>query len=73
MKYKTIVKEIKSGIAIAVATYCLFGNCYGVAEQLLDNTTGHVSSDIYLGKHTPTTLERVIVKKGNNLVSKILE
>ena len=61
MKGNNMYQKIKDGLKVAGLTYCLLGNIYGVTEHLVGNTTGHVSSDIYLEKSKPTKLEKTLI------------
>jgi len=72
--YQKIKKDLKAAGIIVGLTYCVLGSLYGISEHLIGNTTGHVSSDIYLGKHKPTKLEEAIFKplfKKLNIETKI--
>ena len=60
-EFKNIGQRVKSVAKAVALTYCILGSCYGVGEYLGGNTTGHVSSDIHLGKYQPTRLEKAVV------------
>ena len=62
-KLKNIYNRTKSGFKTVVITYVALGSLVGFGDLLIGNTTGHVSSDIYLGKHQPTKIERIICEK----------
>lgn len=72
-KLKNIYNKTKSGFKTAIIAYCIVGSLYGIGAHLSGITTGHVSSDIYLGKRKPTKIERLICDKlfGINLETKI--
>lgn len=60
-KLKNIYNKTKSGFKKVIITYCILG-VLG-APGIIGDTTGHVSSDIYLGKRQPTKIERLICEK----------
>jgi len=52
------VNKIGKGIRNVAIAYALLGSLYMIGED----TTGHRSSDIYLGKSEPTKLEKSLVE-----------
>jgi len=57
MKNKYLSK-IEKGIRNVAIVYVLLGSIYSCGKD----TTGHLSSDIYLGKTEPTKLEKSLVE-----------
>ena len=51
------VQKIKSGIRSILIAYAILGSIY----TLTSDTTGHHSSDIFLEKVQPTSLEKKIM------------
>ena len=62
-KLKNIYNKTKSGFKKVIITYCILGSLVGFGDLLIGNTTGHLSSDIYLGKHQPTKIEKLFCEK----------
>ncbi len=62
-KKKTFYEKTKVGIRAVVQVYCFLGAIYCFGMTVSGSTTGHLSSDIYTGRHRPTKIEKILCEK----------
>ncbi|MBU1245462.1 MAG: hypothetical protein KKH88_02150 [Nanoarchaeota archaeon] len=66
MEYERLKQNAYKALKTTVVTTLILANLYGVGEHINgavtnNDTTGHVSSDIFLGRREPTGLQKAIM------------
>jgi len=59
---------VSSLVLVGAFTYCIGGEIKGISDYINNQTTSHVSSDIFLGKKEPTKLESKVINYFQNEV-----